>query len=312
MKKALNILALTVFMSGFASMAQAQATRTWVMGTGDDANPCTRTAPCKTFAGAIVKTAPQGEINAVDSGGFGTVTITKSITIDGGGTLAGIMAAGSTGVVINALSTDVVTLRNLVIDGFNTGSRGVNLLSAKTLNVENCTIFRFINEGILVSETSDLNLHVADTTIRDCAGDGISASTTSASLRVRGTLDKVRLSGNGNGLHARSGSSFTARNSVFSNNTNNGIFCDALGVVFAGVSVWESQISGNGANGVRAGNTGNVGGSGVQIAQNQIDNNVGNGVLVSTGGVVNTFTNNSILANGVNGCPSCSNAAPGN
>ena len=68
----------------FAAPASAQATRTWISGVGDDANPCSRTAPCKTFAGAISKTAEGGEINALDPGGYGAVTITKSITIDGG------------------------------------------------------------------------------------------------------------------------------------------------------------------------------------------------------------------------------------
>jgi hypothetical protein len=68
-----------------SSIANAQATRTWVSGVGDDANPCSRTAPCKTFAGAISKTAPGGEIDALDPGGFGALTITNAITIDGGG-----------------------------------------------------------------------------------------------------------------------------------------------------------------------------------------------------------------------------------
>ena len=67
------------------SLAHAQATRTWVSGVGDDANPCSRTAPCKTFAGAISKTAAGGEINVLDPGGFGAVTITKSITISSRG-----------------------------------------------------------------------------------------------------------------------------------------------------------------------------------------------------------------------------------
>src|ERR1700730_8489913 len=89
--------------------AQAQATRTWVSGVGDDANPCSRTAPCKTFAGAISKTAPSGEINALDSGGFGAVTITKAITIDGGGNIAGVLVSGTNAIVINALNTDTVT-----------------------------------------------------------------------------------------------------------------------------------------------------------------------------------------------------------
>src|SRR5712664_3525740 len=97
----IKILAIAIFTLAFASLAQAQATRTWVSGVGDDVNPCSRTAPCKTFAGAISKTAAGGEIDALDPGGFGTVTITKSITLDGTGTFASILAAGSNGININ-------------------------------------------------------------------------------------------------------------------------------------------------------------------------------------------------------------------
>src|SRR3979490_1728133 len=112
---------LWLFFVGFAlsfcaltASAQAQATRTWVSGVGDDANPCSRTAPCKTFAGAISKTAAGGEIDALDPGGFGAVTITKTITIDGGaGQAGGILAALTTGVIINAGAGDIVTLRNI-------------------------------------------------------------------------------------------------------------------------------------------------------------------------------------------------------
>src|SRR2546430_8877596 len=120
-----NALAIAIFTFAFASMAQAQATRTWVSGVGDDANPCSRTAPCKTFAGAISKTAVDGEIDALDPGGFGTVTITKSITIDCHEVLASILNAGTTGVIINFNSfqgTDTrksVRLRNLNINGAN-------------------------------------------------------------------------------------------------------------------------------------------------------------------------------------------------
>src|SRR5215203_3402572 len=81
--------------------AHAQATRTWVSGVGDDANPCSRTAPCKTFAGAISKTAAGGEIDCLDPGGFGAVTIIKPITIDCIGTLGSILAAGTNGVIIS-------------------------------------------------------------------------------------------------------------------------------------------------------------------------------------------------------------------
>src|SRR2546429_9920180 len=97
----LKVLTCAVFILALSSLAQAQATRTWVSGVGDDANPCSRTAPCKTFAGAISKTADGGEIDCVDPGGFGTVTITKSITIDGGGTFCSILAAGNHRVNVN-------------------------------------------------------------------------------------------------------------------------------------------------------------------------------------------------------------------
>src|SRR5438094_3276735 len=104
----INALAIAIFTFAFASLAQAQATRTWVSGVGDDANPCSRTAPCKTFAGAISKTAVNGEIDCLDPGGFGAVTITKSITIDGSGTFASIVVSGGTAIIINANPLDIV------------------------------------------------------------------------------------------------------------------------------------------------------------------------------------------------------------
>jgi hypothetical protein len=309
----IKVLAIAIFMFAFASMAQAQASRTWVSGVGDDANPCSRTAPCKTFAGAISKTAACGEIDALDPGGFGAVTITKSITIDGTGTFASILASLTTGIIVNALSTDVITIRGISINGFCNGIRGMNILQAKTVNIEDCVIFRFANEGILVNESSDLNLHVRNTVIRDNVGDGISTTTSSGTLKIKTTLDQVRLSGNGNGMHARSGSLVTARNSVFSGNTTNGLFADAVGANAAVIFSHHNQISLNGGAGVRAGNAGNVGTSGVEIAQNQIDSNTGAGVVISANGLVNTFSNNSIQGNtGGDGCAGCTPIGPGN
>jgi hypothetical protein len=190
----------------------------------------------------------------------------------------------------------------------------MNILQAKTVNIEDCVIFRFANEGILVNETSDMRLNVKNTVIRDNVGDGISATTNSGSLRVRGTLDHVQLTGNGNGLHVRSGASFTARNSVFSNNTTNGVFADAVAATGPAIAFLHAcQISFNGGSGVRAGNAGNAGTSGIEIAQNEIDGNVGAGILISTNGLINTFTNNSIQGNaGGDGCAGCTPIGPGN
>jgi len=120
-----------------SSAANAQASRTWVSGVGDDANPCTRTAPCKTFAGAFSKTAAGGEIDALDPGGFGAVTITKAITIDGGGgQVASVLVAFTNGIVVQGPS-DVVTLRNLRIIGF--GLNGIRFLSGRAINIQTAT-----------------------------------------------------------------------------------------------------------------------------------------------------------------------------
>src|SRR5207237_3458529 len=100
-----------------------------VSGVGDDANPCSRTAPCKTFAGAISKTATGGEIDALDPGGFGGVTITKSITLDGGGFIAGVLVSGTNGIVVNAAAMDRVVLRNLDVNGLGNGLNGIRFLA---------------------------------------------------------------------------------------------------------------------------------------------------------------------------------------
>ncbi|MBO9596136.1 MAG: hypothetical protein J7599_24790 [Niabella sp.] len=143
----LGVLLFTTLMLGLSSSVYAQATRTWVSGVGDDANPCSRTAPCKTFAGAISKTAAGGEIDVLDDGGFGAVTITKSITINGKGHIAGILVsgAGANGVVINAASTDTVVLRGLSFLGASGALNAVRYLAARYVVVEDSTIDGFAN-----------------------------------------------------------------------------------------------------------------------------------------------------------------------
>jgi hypothetical protein len=175
-RKTLIFVFIAILTLCFASMAQAQATRTWVSGVGDDANPCSRTAPCKTFAGAISKTATGGEISVLDPGGFGAVTITKSITINGEGTLAGILAAGTVGVIINPPTTGVVTLRNLSIVGAGTGTDGIRILNGAKINIEKCSINGFINQGIdIIPSSAGLIQHVTvnDSDIRHNTQQGI-------------------------------------------------------------------------------------------------------------------------------------------
>jgi hypothetical protein len=149
---ALALIALAVPSSAFG-----QATRTWVSGVGDDVNPCSRTAPCKTFAGAISKTANGGEINCLDPGGFGGVTITKSLTIKCAYTEGGVLVSGTNAIVINATATDKVTLVGLDINGIGTGAptslSGVKVLSAKHVNIFNNEIYRF-QAGVAIVPTS--------------------------------------------------------------------------------------------------------------------------------------------------------------
>ena len=305
-----KVLALAIFMFASVSIAQAQASRTWVSGVGDDVNPCSRTAPCKTWAGAISKTAACGEIDALDPGGFGAVTITKSITLDGTGTMASILASLVTGITINALSTDVITIRGISINGFCNGLRGINILQAKTVNVEDCVIFRFAGPGILSSDNNGLKLNIRNTVIRDNTGDGLDL-TAAAATPARVSLQNVSLNGNNNGVNAKSGVTVSAFDSTFAGNTAAGIFANnTVGGSFAVIRVQRSQITGN-ATGVQAGSGAGVGASVVEISQNIISFNTGNGVSVQASGIVETFQNNDIQGNGTNGCPGCTNSGPG-
>jgi hypothetical protein len=174
-----NFLVFTVAVLISASLANAQATRTWVSGVGDDVNPCSRTAPCKTFAGAISKTASGGEINAIDPGGFGALTVTKSITVDGAGTMASTLASLTTGFIINAAGINV-TIRNISINGAGNGIDGIRFLQGTSLLVENVTIGNFTGIGIKwAPSTADGTLTVKNTTISHCTLGAVSMVNTS-------------------------------------------------------------------------------------------------------------------------------------
>src|SRR5213083_627604 len=124
-----RLIVSVVFALGFSAVCAAQATRTWISGVGDDVNPCSRTAPCKTFAGAISKTATGGEINCLDPGGFGGVTITKAITLNCEGTLGSILVSGTNAIIVNAPSTAVVRIIHLKIVGIGTGINGISYIA---------------------------------------------------------------------------------------------------------------------------------------------------------------------------------------
>jgi hypothetical protein len=213
--KILGMLALATLM--LSSLASGQATRTWVSGVGDDVNPCSRTAPCKTFAGAISKTAAAGEINCLDPGGFGTLTITKSITIDCTETLGGVLASGVNGFNIAAGASDVITLRGLDIDGtgVSLGLKGISVQTAGTVHIENVKIYNFSTSCIDVNSSSRPELSVIDSTLSECGGAGISTVGTGGT-QVLGNLRSVRLFGSTNAINAGAGSFLTVRDSDLS------------------------------------------------------------------------------------------------
>jgi Right handed beta helix region len=280
---AFNILTLTVFSLAISSVAQAQATRTWVSGVGDDANPCSRTAPCKTFAGAISKTAAGGEISVLDPGGFGAVTITKAITLDGDGTLAGILAATVNGIIINAGVNDVVVIRNLAINGTSgaqIGLNGIRYLAGKQVIVEKCTIQGFSQKGIDVNLSAAGRLDVNDTTIATAA-DGITM-TNSAGV-MHGAFFNVRIMNTTNAaLNMLSGSA-TISDSKVTNNTSFGIIAQGGSTI----TVERTVVAHNGT-GLATNNASAT----IRISNVTVNNNT-TGLSASPGAIV-SFQNNSI------------------
>jgi hypothetical protein len=252
--KALFVL---TFVLALASASQAQATRTWVSGVGDDVNPCSRTAPCKTFAGAISKTAKDGEISVLDPGGYGAVTITKSIYINGthGAGYGSIVASLVNGIIINI--TDVndvrkaVRLRALDINGASTGINGISILAANNVWVEDSVIDGFTGDGtnsgmgIRVATAASVNVFVSDTMIHKTI-TGIRVNTTSgfAVANIRNS----NLEGNGTGVNAASNSFVTVAQSRVSNNTTNGVIASVSG---ANLTVSDCTLSNN-ATGINA------------------------------------------------------------
>jgi hypothetical protein len=255
---ALAVLALFVCLG---SAAQAQATRTWVSGTGDDANPCSRTAPCKTFAGAISKSAAGGEINVLDPGGFGAVTITKAITISSEGFEAGVLVPGTNGIVISAGASDVVVLRGLDFEGLGTGLSGIKLLGAGALHIEKCTVNAFQSSsalGIDIEPTlaGTEQVFIKDTIVRDngtgSTGGGILIAP-AAGVTVKASLDNVRVENNVFGIKTQDRSTVSISNSVAAGNTFAGFSAVVSGAGPAAVVVSRSESVSNGQGVVASG-----------------------------------------------------------
>lgn len=299
----LNSLLVIVFIGTVASVANAQATRTWVSGVGDDVNPCSRTAPCKTFAGAISKTAKDGEISVLDPGGFGAVTITKSITINGtpGSGYGSILASGTNAVIINI--TDAADLRKTVrlnwldINGATSttpGLTGVRVLAAANVHVENSVIDSFrstslgFGHGIHVNVTATCELHVRNTVIRNNLNDGIRMETTTG--QVIASIVDSKISRNTVGIHAVNGVVAQIANCELA--ANSGIGIDAeQGALSTQLNIDGCVIAFSGTAGIQAGS----GAAQVRLSNNFINQN-GTGISIA-GGQAFTSGNNRVVGN---------------
>jgi hypothetical protein len=279
--------------AGFSTGAFAQASRTWVSGVGDDLNPCSRTAPCKTFAGAISKTAEGGEIDPLDPAGYGAVTITKAITIDGG-TGSGwghVLASGTSGFAVNVtggthVNDAVVTLRNLTVNGIKqtpnaAGIHGINYVKAAQLIVENCVFEHLSTTGINMNMTTAGILRATDCYF-DNTTTGILVTTTSGFATAQ--IDNCRFNALTNGINTTSNAFVTARNCLFAQTTGaNGAARANTGCT---VNVTNSMFANN-VTGV------NVAGGTIRISNNDFFNNTN----AITGGTAESANNNRFRGN---------------
>jgi len=306
----IQLVAVLALVTLGASLAHGQATRTYVSAVGADANPCSRTAPCQTFAGTISKTAQNGEIDVLDTGGFGTFTTTKSVTVDAGANIASILASGTTGIFINlnpALgNTDVVhtvRLRGVSISGAannaKTGIRGISVLSTNFTDMkvvlEDVVIDGFLNEGILFSANGG-DLVVRGSVIRNNDTSGIKVDSSGANL-VHVNVTNSSLVLNNDGILFEDNVRGAMQDSNVSNNESNGI-------VIANVTqasllqVQHTLISDNRLAGVVAG--GNLTYGTVQLSDCMITNNA-TGLQINANGLINSWGNNQLSSNGVDG-----------
>ena len=214
LKITIHTLCFCLLMLAASSVVNAQSSRTWVSGVGNDADPCSRTAPCKTFAGAIIKTATGGEINVLDPGGFGTLTINKALTVDGTAVAGGNLASGISGFTINIttnLLSDNVILRHMEIHGNNAvgGFHGVRFLDGNSLIVEDCKIQNFTGSGISVTTASNSFTLVRNTVIANCSLGGVTVGPTGGTARA--SLEDVHVFASNIGFKAGNNAIVTAR-----------------------------------------------------------------------------------------------------
>jgi hypothetical protein len=294
---------VTCFAMAFAATpAQAQATRTWVSGVGDDVNPCSRTAPCKTFAGAISKTATNGEINCLESAGFGAVTITKSIIIDCHSEHGGILSLNVTGVIVNGAGA-VVTLRGLVINGAGgTTGNGIRILQAAAVNIDDCIIENFAGttsngRGVTI-ETSTANVRVTIQNSRFYNLNFVGIHSVPTAGNVLLSIDNVQLSrGGSTHIDIRQLTTATINRTSATNSPLGAGLTLELSTALATVS--NSNFSEN-AIGIL---NGNGGAPTTRLFNSVISNNTSAGLSITAGQIISSG-NNIIRGNSGNEAPS--------
>jgi hypothetical protein len=295
--------AMAVCFCAMTSQAQAQATRTWVSGVGDDANPCSRTAPCKTFAGAISKTADCGEIDALDPGGYGTVTLTKGIKIDGGGgesgQVASILASGVPGVTVNnsSVTCPFDVLRNLDIQGIKSGTKGINMIAGGTLALENVDIENFTQQCVDFEASGAKTLTAYNVNLENCNGGELVAANVAGGGQQRVTMTGVKFSKSTAGLGVQIGANVKASlsNCSIDSNSTGGVLVTGVG---AQLMLQHCQITNNTGYGVQATAGGNV-----FMADNSVTHNGAQG-LFPNGGTIQTWNNNWVIDNNPDGARS--------
>lgn len=289
MRKLSVLTFVAVALFGATSMS-ALPSRTWVSGLGDDSQPCSRTLPCKTFAGAIVKTAPGGEIDALDAGAYGLVVITQAITIDGGGgQVTSVLDPDQklpNGITVQAGPKDVVTLRNLRINGVGVATNGIRFTSGLALHIEHCSIFSWTSSGIDIEPANGGKVFIDETTSTD---NGFAGLTVQSSNLTQVDVYKSRFEFNGiHGIYAGSNSQISVTDSDASGNAGEG-FIAAPNGGNAELNLINSSASNNGT-GVLAGGTSFT--ATVRATRVSLDNN-GTGFSTQSNGTIASFGNNS-------------------
>lgn len=292
-KQACFILAAAALAFTAATPANAQASRTWVSGLGDDINACSRTAPCKTFSSAISKTLTGGEINCLDPGGYGTLTITKSITVDCHDVMGSVVAAGVPGIIINldSAANMIVRLRNINLNGLLSGTKGISIIGTganaadNAISIEDCLLDGWTQFGIQNSAIGG-RLVIKNTTVRNNFGTGVGIASSTGTSTVKATLDNVTVFDSNFGFAFGNGAQAIMKNSISSGNSTGGVEADGG----ATVTVVSSIISGN-AMGIQAN-----AGSTVRVRDSDVVYNT-----IGISGTIQSHVNNSFLNNGAGG-----------